>query len=166
VQVLILTLVLMAWWLRVISEEVIEITKYSLLKDILIKSSLSCKIQASISGLIEAGLIQSAHDVSDGGLMVTLAESSFPRKLGFDVQSDAAIRQDAFWFGEAQSRVLVSVDPSQKIPFEAKLNDSGTVYSALGIVKGTDLVADGQVLSSLDKAHTSYYTALETALMN
>ena len=124
------------------------------------------KIQASISGLIEAGLIQSAHDVSDGGLMVTLAESSFPRKLGFDVQSDAAIRQDAFWFGEAQSRVLVSVDPSQKIPFEAKLNDSGTVYSALGIVKGTDLVADGQVLSSLDKAHTSYYTALETALMN
>jgi len=124
------------------------------------------KIQASISGLIEAGLIQSAHDVSDGGLMVTLAESGFPRKLGFDVQSDAAIRQDAFWFGEAQSRVLVSVDPSQKIPFEAKLNDSGTVYSALGIVKGTNLVADGQVLSSLDKAHTSYYTALETALMN
>ena len=124
------------------------------------------KIQASISGLIEAGLIQSAHDVSDGGLMVTLAESSFPRKLGFDVHSDAAIRQDAFWFGEAQSRVLVSVDPSQKIAFEAKLNASGTVYSALGIVKGSDLVADGQVLSSLDKAHTSYYTALETALMN
>ncbi len=124
------------------------------------------KIQASISGLIEAGLIQSAHDVSDGGLMVTLAESSFPRKLGFDVHSDAAIRQDAFWFGEAQSRVLVSVDPSQKSAFEAKLNASGTVYSALGIVKGSDLVADGQVLSSLDKAHTSYYTALETALMN
>jgi phosphoribosylformylglycinamidine synthase len=124
------------------------------------------KIQASISGLIEAGLIQSAHDVSDGGLMVTLAESSFPRKLGFDVHSDAAIRQDAFWFGEAQSRVLVSVDPSQKTTFEAKLNASGTVYSALGIVKGSDLVADGQVLSSLDKAHTSYYTALETALMN
>ncbi len=124
------------------------------------------KIQSAIASLIEGGLIQSAHDVSDGGLMVTLAESSFPRKLGFDVHSDAAIRQDAFWFGEAQSRVLVSVDPSQKSAFEAKLNVSGTVYSVLGIVKGSDLVADGQVLSSLDKAHTSYYTALETALMN
>ena len=124
------------------------------------------KIQSAIASLIEGGLIQSAHDVSDGGLMVTLAESSFPRKLGFDVHSDAAIRQDAFWFGEAQSRVLVSVDPSQISAFEAKLNLSGTVYSALGIVKGSDLVADGQVLSSLDKAHTSYYTALETALMN
>ncbi len=124
------------------------------------------KIQSAIASLIEGGLIQSAHDVSDGGLMVTLAESSFPRKFGFEVHSDAAIRQDAFWFGEAQSRVLVSVDPSQKTTFEAKLNASGTVYSALGIVKGSDLVADGQVLSSLDKAHTSYYTALETALMN
>jgi phosphoribosylformylglycinamidine synthase len=124
------------------------------------------KIQSAIAGLIEAGLIQSAHDVSDGGLMVTLAESSFPRKLGFDVQSDEAIRQDAFWFGEAQSRVLVSVSPAKKAAFEANLAASGTAFSALGVVKGTDMVADGQVLSSLDQAHQSYYSALETALMN
>jgi len=124
------------------------------------------KIQSAITGLIEAGLIQSAHDVSDGGLMVTLAESSFPRKLGFDVHSDEAIRQDAFWFGEAQSRVLVSVSPAKKAAFEANLAASGTAFSALGVVKGTDMVADGQVLSSLDQAHQSYYSALETALMN
>ena len=124
------------------------------------------KIQSAIARLIEGGLIQSAHDVSDGGLMVTLAESSFPRKLGFNVQSDASIRQDAFWFGEAQSRVLVSVSPAKKAAFEANLSASGTAFSALGVVKGSDMVADGQVLSSLEKAHTSYYTALETALMN
>jgi len=111
-------------------------------------------------------LIQSAHDISDGGLMVTLAESSFPRKLGFDVQSDTSIRQDAFWFGEAQSRVLVSVSPAKKAAFEANLAASGTAFSALGQVKGSDMVADGQVLSSLEKAHASYDTALETALMN
>ncbi|MEY3854064.1 MAG: hypothetical protein RIS68_78 [Bacteroidota bacterium] len=124
------------------------------------------KIQSAIARLIEGGLIQSAHDVSDGGLMVTLAESSFPRKLGFNVQSDASIRQDAFWFGEAQSRVLVSVSPAKKAAFEANLSASGTAFSALGVVKGSDMVADGQVLSSLDKAHASYFTALETALMN
>lgn len=124
------------------------------------------KIQSAIARLIEGGLIQSAHDVSDGGLMVTLAESSFPRKLGFNVQSDASIRQDAFWFGEAQSRVLVSVSPEKKAAFEANLSASGTAFSALGVVKGSDMVADGQVLSSLEKAHASYYTALETALMN
>ena len=124
------------------------------------------KIQSAIASLIEGALIQSAHDVSDGGLMVTLAESSFPRKLGFEVHSDASIRQDAFWFGEAQSRVLVSVSPAKKAAFEANLAASGTAFSALGVVKGTDMVADGQLLSSLDKAHASYYTALETALMN
>ena len=124
------------------------------------------KIQSAIARLIEGGLIQSAHDVSDGGLMVTLAESSFPRKLGFNVQSDASIRQDAFWFGEAQSRVLVSVSPAKKAAFEANLFAFGTAFSALGVVKGSDMVADGQVLSSLEKAHASYYTALETALMN
>ena len=124
------------------------------------------KIQSAIASLIEGALIQSAHDVSDGGLMVTLAESSFPRKLGFDVHSDASIRQDAFWFGEAQSRVLVSVSPAKKAAFEANLAASGTAFSALGVVKGMDMVADGQVLSSLDKAHASYHTALETALMN
>jgi phosphoribosylformylglycinamidine synthase len=124
------------------------------------------KIQSAIASLIEGALIQSAHDVSDGGLMVTLAESSFPRKLGFEVHSDASIRQDAFWFGEAQSRVLVSVSPAKKAAFEANLAASGTAFSALGVVKGMDMVADGQVLSSLDKAHASYHTALETALMN
>lgn len=124
------------------------------------------KIQSAIAGLIEGGFIQSAHDVSDGGLMVTLAESSFPRKLGFEVISDATIRQDAFWFGEAQSRVLVSVSPAKKAAFEANLIASGTSFSALGVVKGADMVADGQVLSSLDQAHQSYYSALETALMN
>ena len=124
------------------------------------------KIQSAIAGLIEGGFIQSAHDVSDGGLMVTLAESSFPRKLGFEVNSDATIRQDAFWFGEAQSRVLVSVSPAKKAAFEANLIASATSFSALGVVKGADMVADGQVLSSLDQAHQSYYSALETALMN
>ena len=124
------------------------------------------KIQSAIASLIEGALIQSAHDVSDGGLMVTLAESSFPRKLGFEVHSDASIRQDAFWFGEAQSRVLVSVSPAKKAAFEANLAASGTAFSALGVVKGMDMVADGQVLSSLDKAHASYHTALEIALMN
>jgi phosphoribosylformylglycinamidine synthase len=124
------------------------------------------KIQSVIASLIEGALIQSAHDVSDGGLMVTLAESSFPRKLGFDVHSDTSIRQDAFWFGEAQSRVLVSVSPAKKVAFEANLAASGTAFSALGVVRGTDMVADGQVISTLDKAHASYYTALETALMN
>jgi phosphoribosylformylglycinamidine synthase len=123
------------------------------------------KVQKAISALIEGKLIESAHDVSDGGLLVTLAESSFPRGLGFHVSSDSAIRQDAFWFGEAQSRVVVSVDASKKAAFESALQAHGVKFSALGSVKGTDMVADGAVLSSVAAAYQSFDTALETALM-
>ncbi|MFD3393997.1 phosphoribosylformylglycinamidine synthase subunit PurL [Aquirufa sp. OSTEICH-129V] len=121
-------------------------------------------VQKGISELIEAKLIQSAHDVSDGGVLVTMAESAFPRGLGFDVKSDAGIRQDAMWFGEAQSRVIVSVAPAKKAAFEAHLAGLGVKSSQLGTVKGTDMVVDGQVVSSLAKASGSYFTALETAL--
>ena len=123
------------------------------------------QLQKAISSLIEARLIESAHDVSDGGLLVTLAESSFPRGLGFSVNSDAAIRQDAFWFGEAQSRVIVSVDAAKKAAFESALEAQGVKFSALGSVQGTDMVADGVKLSTVAAAYQSFDTALETALM-
>jgi phosphoribosylformylglycinamidine synthase II len=121
-------------------------------------------VQKGIMGLIEGKLIQSAHDVSDGGVLVTLAESAFPRGLGFDVKSTAGIRQDAMWFGEAQSRVIVSVAPAKQAAFEAHLAGLGVKSTQIGTVKGTDLVVDGQVVSSLAKASGSYFTALETAL--
>lgn len=123
------------------------------------------KVQKAISTLITNKLIESAHDVSDGGLLVTLAESSFPRGLGFNVTSDAAIRQDAFWFGEAQSRVVVSVDAAKKAAFESALQAQGVQFSALGTVQGTDMIADGAKLSTVAAAYQSFDTALETALM-
>jgi phosphoribosylformylglycinamidine synthase len=123
------------------------------------------KLQKAITSLIENKLIESAHDVSDGGLLVTLAESAFPRGLGFSVNSDASIRQDAFWFGEAQSRVVVSVDASKKAAFESALQAQGVKFSALGSVQGTDIIADGAKLSSVAAAYQSFDTALETALM-
>ncbi len=123
------------------------------------------QLQKAISALIAGKLIESAHDVSDGGLLVTLAESSFPRGLGFSVNSDEAIRQDAFWFGEAQSRVIVSVDAAKKAAFESALEAQGVKFSALGSVQGTDMVADGVKLSTVAAAYQSFDTALETALM-
>ena len=71
-------------------------------------------------------LIGSAHDVSEGGLFITLIESCFNRCLGFEITTDTAIRKDAYLFGEAQSRVVVSVK-------EKKLHDVKTVLSSLNI---------------------------------
>ncbi len=72
------------------------------------------KLQQKLSELIREGVVSSAHDVSEGGLFVTLLESAFHRDLGFDVvASDYNLRKDAYWFGESQSRVVVTVAPGK-----------------------------------------------------
>ncbi|MGZ8510852.1 MAG: phosphoribosylformylglycinamidine synthase subunit PurL, partial [Chitinophagaceae bacterium] len=64
-------------------------------------------LQQAIKQLIRQGLLQSCHDISEGGLITTLLESGFNRGLGFDVQqTENNIRHDGFWFGEAQSRAV------------------------------------------------------------
>ena len=79
------------------------------------------QLHAIVSSLISKKLIASAHDVSEGGLFITLAESAFNRRLGFEVSTDSQIRKDAYWFGEAQGRVVVSVKPENEKAFEELL---------------------------------------------
>ncbi|MGB3618657.1 MAG: phosphoribosylformylglycinamidine synthase subunit PurL, partial [Catalinimonas sp.] len=78
-------------------------------------------LQAAVRAVIRTGRVASVHDVSDGGLFVALAESALPHKLGFDVRNPTDVRADAFWFGEAQSRVVVSVRPPDRAAFEESL---------------------------------------------
>ncbi len=101
-------------------------------------------VQQAILKLISQKLIQSAHDISEGGLFVTLLESGFVAGLGFEAaQQDASLRADAFWFGESQSRVVVSVSPSKQQSFESMLAAAGIQSSLLGKVKGKDVVING-----------------------
>ena len=94
-------------------------------------------LQKNLAVLIKDKLILSAHDISEGGLFVTLAESAFTCDLGFEVtQDDTFIRPDAFWFGEAQSRVVVSVSPAQEEPLSAFLKNNSQPFSRIGIVSG------------------------------
>ena len=61
---------------------------------------------------IREGLVRSAHDVSEGGLAVALAEASISgpdEPLGAEIEMEAAIRPDAWLFGESQSRIVLSV---------------------------------------------------------
>ncbi|MEY3439094.1 MAG: hypothetical protein RL265_1679, partial [Bacteroidota bacterium] len=70
-------------------------------------------MQHMVKGLIQNELINAAHDVSDGGLYITLVEMSMPRELGFDIVTDSEIREDAFLFGEGQGRVVITVSEEQ-----------------------------------------------------
>ncbi len=89
------------------------------------------RLHETVSLLINKKIIQSAHDVSEGGLFVTLAECAFNRSLGFEVATSSKIRKDAYWFGEAQGRVVVSINESNKEEFEKLLTIS---FEKIGMV--------------------------------
>lgn len=100
------------------------------------------KMQGVVKDLIGKKLVSSAHDVSLGGLFVSLVECALPGGLGFDVTSPAEIREDAFLFGESQSRVVVSVSSEQETAFLDFMMDAGIHFSALGHVTKEELRID------------------------
>lgn len=102
-------------------------------------------VQQLILQLIKHKLINSAHDISEGGLFITLLESAFVTGLGFEAgQANKAIRADAFWFGESQSRVVVSVSPSLREAFESMCSGLGVKVELLGLVKGDAVVINDE----------------------
>jgi phosphoribosylformylglycinamidine synthase len=120
-------------------------------------------LQQKLADLIRKKIIVSAHDVSEGGLFITLIESSFYNNLGFDVvASDSNIRKDAYWFGESQSRVVVSVD-SQKIDQFKKVMGLHP-YEELGFVTNGPVMVDGMDWGSSAYWKGIYDTALENLL--
>ena len=121
-------------------------------------------IQASISKLIKLKLINSAHDISDGGLFINLLESGMVNNLGFEINSDVSIRKDAFLFGESQSRVVVSISEHQLHSFEAELKKQGAKYSKLGQVKGKNILIDGENFGTIIEFKEGFDASLEKYL--
>lgn len=118
------------------------------------------EVQATIKSLIKQGLIASAHDCSEGGLFVTLFESAASGTKGFDIETKASFRKDAFLFGESQSRVVVSVSPDKQADFEMTM--AGKTCQLLGKVtdNGTMLI-DGDDFGLVKDSKMTYDTVLE-----
>jgi len=122
-------------------------------------------LQQIIATLIREKIIQSAHDVSEGGLFTSLLESSYVNRLGFEVsQSDAAIRSDAFWFGESQSRVVVSVKPKNEDDLIRLMGQSTVPFSKLGSVKGQFIDVNGQHWGTVADWQASYEQVIDNQM--
>jgi phosphoribosylformylglycinamidine synthase len=120
-------------------------------------------LQQKIAELMKLELILSAHDVSEGGLFTTLLESCFPRLHGFDVvAADYNIRKDAYWFGESQSRVVVSVSPGMVDEFKKILGNHPN--EELGIVTSGSIQIDGLDWGNIHTWKERYEMAIENLL--
>ncbi len=124
-----------------------------------------CEVQREIRKMIDKKLIHSAHDVSEGGLFVTLMESCFNRNLGMNVvQSQKEIRSDAFWFGESQSRVVVTVSKENRNDFILLLEKLETVVTYLGTVTSGTIVVNSEDWGAVSDWKNAYDNAIAELL--
>jgi phosphoribosylformylglycinamidine synthase len=122
------------------------------------------KIQDAIKALIKNKLINSAHDISDGGLFINLLESAMVSNLGFEINTASDIRKDAFLFGESQSRVVVSVSSNNLSNIESELKKLEVSYSILGVVKGSSVVIDTIDFGNISDYKHDFDTSIESYL--
>jgi phosphoribosylformylglycinamidine synthase len=119
-------------------------------------------LQQQIRELIKKKLIQSAHDLSEGGLFITLCESGFNRELGFTVETKDGLRDDAYLFGEGQSRVVVSVKADLIEKFEYAMGDFP--HERIGLVTSGEMLVNGDFWGTIDWWQEEYDSAIEDHL--
>lgn len=100
------------------------------------------RVQEMCREAISQGLIRSAHDISEGGLVVCASECTFhsPKKIGCLLELEDPIRSDALLFGETQSRILVSIFPSKLPALLALAAEKSVKATVVGKCQGKNLV--------------------------
>ena len=125
---------------------------------------IEVELQHTLTKLIRASVIESAHDISDGGLFITLLESSMVSNLGFDITTSAEIREDSFLFGESPSRVIISVREVKEDRFLDILRESNIPFTLIGHVSKSEIRIDDQSFGDVAEYKEIYNTALAAKL--
>ncbi len=114
---------------------------------------LEREVQSACRAAIEAGLVASAHDCSEGGIAVALAEACVtgPAEIGAEVTLPSAGRVDLTLFGEGPSRIVVSVPPMAQRHFEGLMREWQVPWRFIGTVGGERLTLSvgGDVVARL-----------------
>jgi phosphoribosylformylglycinamidine synthase len=95
-----------------------------------------------VRGLIRDRLIAAAHDISDGGVLVALAEMAIASGIGAILEPPPGILAHAFWFGEDQARYVITTKQSQPLLDRAKA--AGVPLTPLGATGGAVLAVAGE----------------------
>jgi phosphoribosylformylglycinamidine synthase len=118
------------------------------------------RVQDCVIKAIERGLLNSAHDCSDGGLAVALAESCIQGGIGFSGKLDIKGRLDTALFGESQSRIVVSVSPGAARRLESLAFRFNVPATRLGVVGGTQFNIKTFVDLPVSELHQSWWNGL------
>lgn len=131
---------------------------------------LELGIQSVVLALIQQGLVKSAHDCSEGGLGVAMAECciSGERRIGASVDfGHWPERLDQILFNESQSRIIISVGPKDTVLTEAVCTAAEIPFGRLGEVGGSDLTISTQretVRWDVAELYEAWYHSIERAM--
>ena len=112
-----------------------------------------------LRGLIQAGRVRTAHDLSEGGLAVALAEMAMASGLGARIVALPAGPSHAVLFGEDQARYLVAVAPAETAALLDEAKAAGVPLARLGVTGGDSLDLPGEApisVAELARAHESW----------
>jgi phosphoribosylformylglycinamidine synthase len=120
-------------------------------------------LQKTILKAIKSKLIKSAHDISEGGLAVCLAEKAIGSGLGCEIK----LKENTVGriFGESQSRVVVSFDNKSAVEFEKLCSDNDVPCEIIGKVSKGNYKIEGFISISVDEIKKMYESAIPN-LMN
>jgi phosphoribosylformylglycinamidine synthase len=120
--------------------------------------------QKQVQMLIREGVLNSAHDLSEGGLWIGLLEKGFTSGLGFDITLPAEHRKDSVLFGESASRILVTVSEENKDKFIDLMMLNGCDFDLLGHVTKGGVRVDDEDWGHVNDYQEIYDNALGTVL--
>lgn len=118
------------------------------------------ELQETVKQLIHTKYVNAVHSVSKGGIFMALAEMGMTNELGFDIVTDAEVREDAFLFGEASGRVIATVTEDYEDEFIEFMMNSKTPFTLLGHVTKGKMVVDDEHYGFIKEAKDIYQNAL------
>lgn len=122
-------------------------------------------LHQAVKQMIRSANIQSCHDISEGGLFISLLESAKASDLGFRVHSNPVIRKDAWLFGEAQSRVVITVADEEDLAMVTQIAEMhGVPCSVIGRTIPERLVVDDEDWGDVHTFAEVYDTSIEKLL--
>ncbi|HKS60769.1 MAG TPA: phosphoribosylformylglycinamidine synthase subunit PurL [Xanthobacteraceae bacterium] len=116
-----------------------------------------------VRALINEKIVTAAHDLSDGGLLVAVAEMALASGIGAKLYGPPAfLTEHGFWFGEDQARYVVTVKPAQADDLAARAKAAGVPIRRIGMTHGTALTLPGEreiLLNALRERHEGWLPA-------
>ena len=122
-----------------------------------INLDMEAKLLQVAQKLIARKLVKSAHQISKGGLFMSLLESAMVRSFGFDITVDDEIRKDTFLFGESPSRIIVSVTTAREADFIDFMMGAQLPFLTLGHVTREEIRIDDNSYGFISDYRKKYF---------